>query len=350
MHSIIGWDIGGAHLKAALIDKNGHIQQLFLEACPLWKGLDYLHHAINTVLTILPTQQVTHVVTMTGELVDLFENRNDGIQQIIKNFQQIIGNEPVVIYAGQQGFIKANAIKSPHYFDIASANWLASANWVSQLIDQALFIDIGSTTTDLLLCKNNRVDAQGISDYQRLQSGELVYTGIIRTAVMALTQSAFFKGQSIHLMAEYFATMADVYRVTGELNESHDKTDTADGNEKSVKASEKRLSRMIGAEFKNNEADVWKTFALDLKKQQKQQITTACLRQLARVIKDQKITFVGAGIGRFLVQEIAKDLNLPYQDFECLFDSKDQQLNYSLSDCAPAVAVAVLFRGCRIGH
>ena len=343
MHSIIGWDIGGAHLKAVLIDKNGSIQQLFLEACPLWKGLDYLHHAINIILAQLPSQDYHHVITMTGELVDLFESRNDGIQQIIKNFQQIVSNDPVVIYAGQQGFIKVDAIKSEHYFDIASANWLASANWVARSMNQALFIDIGSTTTDILLCKNNHVDAQGISDYQRLQSGELVYTGIVRTAVMALTQSALFKGQSIHLMAEYFATMADVYRVTGELNESHDKTDTADGTEKSIKASGKRLSRMIGAEFKSNETDVWITFALDLKKQQKQQITNASLRQLVRATKDKKMTLVGAGIGRFLAQEIAQDLNLPYQDFEDLFKPNHQHLNYSLSDCAPTVAVAALY-------
>ncbi|MCK4492803.1 MAG: H4MPT-linked C1 transfer pathway protein [Methylococcales bacterium] len=350
MHSIIGWDIGGAHVKAALMDKKGHIQQLFLEACPLWKGLESLHHAIKAILTKVPDQKIQHVITMTGELVDLFEDRDDGIRKIINSFQTIIGNHPVAIYAGQQGFIQVNAIKSTHYFDIASANWLASANWVAKSCNHALFVDIGSTTTDILLCENHQVDAQGISDYQRLKSGELVYTGIIRTAVMALTQSALFNHQNIHLMAEYFATTADVYRVTGDLNEAHDKTDTADGKAKTLHASAKRLSRMIGVDVKNHELNQWKAFALDLKFQQKQQITTACCRKLTKASNEKNISLIGAGVGRFLVKEIARDLGLVYQDFETLFKMKPQNLPYSLSDCAPAVAVAALFKNNSLIH
>ncbi|MCK5898914.1 MAG: H4MPT-linked C1 transfer pathway protein [Methylococcales bacterium] len=350
MHLIIGWDIGGAHVKAAVINTNGTIEAIFLEACPLWKGLNYLHQAIKAVLAKSPYGKVQHVLTMTGELVDLFENRDDGIQQIIKNFQQLIGDKPLIIYAGSAGFIEANNVKTQHYLNVASANWLASADWVAKSCDHALFVDIGSTTTDILLCKNKHVDAQGISDYQRLKSGELVYTGIVRTAVMALTQSAIFKAQKIHLMAEYFATMADVYRITGELNEAHDKTDTADGKEKSLAASAKRLSRMIGFEFKYDELELWQAFALDLKHQQKQQIKAGCLKQLNRVAKDKNITLIGAGIGRFLVKEIACDLNLSYQDFETLFHSKSQNLHYSLSDCAPAVAVAALFKNISPPH
>ena len=58
--------------------------------------------------------------------------------------------------------------------------------------------------------------AEGYTDYQRLISQEMVYTGIVRTAVMAVAQSAQDDGKEVGLMAEYFATMADVYRLTGE--------------------------------------------------------------------------------------------------------------------------------------
>ena len=46
----LGWDIGGAHLKAALLNPQGQIQQVFQQACPLWKGLNELHSAFTQIL------------------------------------------------------------------------------------------------------------------------------------------------------------------------------------------------------------------------------------------------------------------------------------------------------------
>ncbi len=342
MQQTIGWDIGGAHVKAALVDSKGVIINVYLEACPLWKGVDYLHQAIGDILLTLPVFNYKHTMTMTGELVDLFDSRDEGVEQIIRSMQISIGQQELLIYIGQQGFINAELVKKQHYSLIASANWIASGSWVAKSAHNALFVDIGSTTTDILLCQNKKINVQGFSDYKRLQSQTLVYTGIIRTAVMALTRTAVFKGQSIGLMAEYFATMADVYRLTGELKEVHDKMDTADGKEKTQLASAKRLSRMIGYEFEETDLELWKQFAGTLKIQQKQQIKIACQRQLSRIALKENTYIVGAGIGHFLIKQIAIDLALPYKDFSELFITTITNSNISLTDCAPAVAVACL--------
>ncbi|MCK4494095.1 MAG: H4MPT-linked C1 transfer pathway protein [Methylococcales bacterium] len=339
---IVGWDIGGAHIKAALVNDKGIVINVYLQACPLWKGLQFLRQAVNHILSALPSTNYKHALTMTGELVDLFDSRDEGVEQIINAIQNLIGKRELLIYLGQQGFINATLLEKEHYPFIASANWLASASWVAKYMSNALFVDVGSTTTDILLAKNKCVEIQGFSDYQRLQSQELIYTGIVRTAVMSLTQTAIFKGQSIGLMAEYFATMADVYRLTGELNEVHDKTDTADGKEKTPLASAKRLSRMIAYDFEDNELDLWKQFALTLKSYQKQQIQIACQRQLSRVLPNKNTYVIGAGIGRFLVKQIATDLALPYKDFSELFNDDLENSEITIADCAPAVAVAYL--------
>ncbi len=44
MQSIIGWDIGGAHLKATRLE-DGRVVKVAQVACPLWLGLDELHRA-----------------------------------------------------------------------------------------------------------------------------------------------------------------------------------------------------------------------------------------------------------------------------------------------------------------
>ncbi len=344
-HNIIGWDIGGAHIKAALLDKNGMISHVFQQACPLWQGMGFLKQVVDFILSELPENKYKHAITMTGELVDLFDGRDQGVKQIIFAMQDYLKGSELFIYAGLEGFLSPEQIQVHHYASIASANWLASASLAAGKQKNGLFIDIGSTTTDILVLSNHKVQAIGLTDYERLISDELVYTGIIRTAVIAVAQSASFQGQKMGLMAEYFATMADVYRLTGELNEIHDQTETADGASKTVSASAKRLSRMTGYEYSDYDLSLWQQFAQNIKSQQKHKIKTACERQLSRNLISDKDVFVGAGVGRFLVEQIADDLAYPYIDFTDLLENECPDSQMSIADCAPAAAVALLMGG-----
>ncbi|AEG00675.1 hydantoinase/oxoprolinase family protein [Methylomonas methanica] len=341
---IMGWDIGGAHVKAALLNEAGVVLQVIQQPCPLWKGLAYLEHAIQAVLQVLPGACERHAVTMTGELVDCFSDREEGVAAIIHTLQDQLNAATMLIFAGNQGFIKLEAVNQTHYPAIASANWIASAQLTAKLRERALFVDIGSTTTDILLIENHSLQALGDTDYTRLVSGELVYTGIVRTAVMAVAQQAEFKGQNMGLMAEYFATMADVYRITGDLNEAHDQSDTADGAEKTARASARRLSRMTGYDFTESDWPLWQAFALTLKQQQKDKLYQACLRQVQRTASTAGLGFVGAGVGRFLAKEIAGEFGLEYLDFNLLLASSAEVGEIDAADCAPAVAVAYLAR------
>ncbi len=340
--NIVGWDIGGAHVKAAVINSAGKVVAVYQQPCPLWKGLDQLQHAVNTIMRELAGANHRHAMTMTGELVDLFDNRDDGVKQIIRAMTELLPGSEILVFSGRQGLLAAAQVEAGHYSAIASANWLASASLVGQKLGSGLFVDTGSTTTDILLLNNGQVQAEGYTDYQRLLSQELIYTGIVRTAVMAVTQTALDQGQKIGLMAEYFATMADVYRVTGELNEAHDQTDTADGAEKTVLASARRLSRMIGCDFYPDELPRWRQFAENIRSQQIQQIQCGCETLLSRHPLPASSPVIGAGVGRFLVKQIALNLGRHYLDFSELLPIAVAQSGITTADCAPAVAMAYL--------
>ncbi len=342
--NIIGWDIGGAHVKAALINSAGEIIAVYQQPCPLWKGLDQLCSAVTRILHEASGQHDHHAVTMTGELVDLFEHRDDGVKQIIDTMTALLPQSRCLLFAGTEGFLESDRVEARHYQAIASANWLASASFAAQKVGSGLFVDIGSTTTDILLLKDGNALAQGYTDYQRLISQELVYTGIVRTAVMAVAQTACDQGQVCGLMAEYFATMADVYRVTGELNEHHDQCDTADGAEKTIIASARRLSRMIGSDFFPEELPRWQQFAENIRAQQLQKIQQACDYRLQNISFPNDSPMIGAGVGRFLVKQLARLSGYPYLDFSDLFSESINQSGITAADCAPAVAVACLAR------
>lgn len=340
----VGWDIGGAHLKAALLNQQGEVLAVYQESCPLWQGLDTLEDAFAKILLKFPRQISQHAVTMTGELVDLFADKVQGVQQIIAVIQKILAPQDIAIYAGRLGFIEAAAVTAKQSNDIASANWLASATYVAQQRKQGLFVDMGSTTTDILLFNRAKVDALGYTDYQRLVSGELIYTGMVRTAVMATVQSVHFAGSEVGVMSEYFATMADIYRITLELNEVHDQSDTADGGAKTEQGSMRRLARMIGCNIQDFPESHWRELANTIRHQQLLRIQRACEKHLSRREQTMEIPLIGAGIGRFLLQDIAKTLAIEYIDFNDLFKAPREETVMQIADCAPAVAVAYLVR------
>src|SRR3954468_13654218 len=95
---VLGWDIGGAHLKVAAADGNGKVVRVLCLPCPLWQGLDRLDSAIAHALSRMPAGAM-HAVTMTGELSDVFRNRAHGVKSIIARFLMQVPGAVTGIYA-----------------------------------------------------------------------------------------------------------------------------------------------------------------------------------------------------------------------------------------------------------
>ena len=101
---VLGWDIGGAHLKVAAVDRKDKVMQVLQLPCPLWLGLEHLDRAISTALAQMPGASL-HAVTMTGELTDFFRNRAQGVKTIIARFAKQAPVGRTYIYAGPEGFL-----------------------------------------------------------------------------------------------------------------------------------------------------------------------------------------------------------------------------------------------------
>ncbi|WP_245969758.1 hydantoinase/oxoprolinase family protein [Thiocapsa rosea] len=337
----LGWDLGGAHLKAVQLDARGRVEAVLLIPCPLWQGLDRLEAGIDRVLECLAIRARRHAITMTGELADLFDGRTEGVAALIACMQGRLAGETIKVYAGTDGLLDPeDALRAASR--VASANWLASASMVAARRPAGLLVDIGSTTTDLIPIKEGRVVARGYSDSERLAHGELIYSGVARTPLMALARRAPFGGQWIPLMAEHFATTADVYRLTGDLPEHADLLPSADGREKSRKASAARLARMLGLDAAQADPATWRGLAAHFGERQLRILADTCECLLSRGDLAEDDPIVGCGVGRFLVRKLAKRLNRPYVDFRGLLETTTESASPDVADCAPAAAVAFL--------
>ena len=336
MFSTVGWDIGGAHLKAALVDEKGQVTQVLQVPCQFWRGLNQLEAAIAAVLEAFKIKQsdVRHAVTMTGELVDLFPNRHTGVLEIAALTTKLLGKD-TLYYAANCGFVTIERVPDV-IASIASTNWHASASALAMHVNEALLIDIGSTTTDIIAIEAGKVNSSGLTDASRMQADNLVYTGVVRTPVMALAQKLPFEGAETNVAAEYFATMADVYRLTGELSPESDMADTADGKGKSELESARRLARMVGHDAEDKPMQAWKSLANTCRTLQLNQIKAAVLKHLK-----PGVPMIGAGAGSFLVKALADDLG---HDFKhaCEPISMRGAEHTEVEVCFPAYAVAYL--------
>ncbi|GJM04329.1 MAG: ATP synthase subunit C [marine bacterium B5-7] len=338
----IGWDIGGAHLKVASVCASGEVDMVEQFATPLWHGMELLENEFPRAIEKMPDGALSHALTMTAELVDIFKDRELGMKALINLCETTLGRD-ISLYATDGEILNLpNAYKRIN--QLASANWHASATYVASLVDTGLFVDVGSTTTDVIPFSNKTATNRGLDDQARLRFNELVYTGVIRTPLMTLTKQVPFAGEWQNLAAEYFSNTADVYRVLGAIEEGDDLMDTADGGEKDIASSIRRLARMLGTDANDSKISdaCWHDLAQYFEEVQIQTLTRSILRVLTNVdIKKQKI--VGAGVGCFLVKKIAGRLNIPYIEFSELCTS-DPELSPMCNTCAPAVALAQLNR------
>jgi (4-(4-[2-(gamma-L-glutamylamino)ethyl]phenoxymethyl)furan-2-yl)methanamine synthase len=336
---VTGWDVGGAHLKVAQCDAGGRVLTALQLPCRLWLGLDQLERALVDACAALAPPEL-HGVTMTGELCDLFADRAEGVARIAATMAAALGPARVRVYAGARGFVDACEAEGC-VVDVASANWHATAAFVAARRDAGLLVDVGSTTTDIVPFAGGRVLATATTDADRMLASELVYTGVTRTPVIAIAHAVDWDGTQHPLMAEFFATAADIHRLTGVLPPDGDQHATADGRGTSDDDCARRLARMLGRDYVPGELAKWRSVARELASLQLDRIEDAARRVLERARLAHDAPVIGAGAGHCVAANLAERLGRPYAGFAGVLDAPSA-LRERAATCAPAVAVAAL--------
>ncbi len=336
--AVVGWDIGGAHLKAARCE-GGRIVATAQVAAPLRLGLERLAQAFAEAKSLIGSASC-QIVTMTGELADTFASRAEGVASLTAAAVRELAPSRVLIYAGRVGFV-APANAPDHVTNIASANWFASASVVGKRIGSSLFMDTGSTTTDIVPIVNGTIAAHGYTDAERLAKGELVYTGLVRSVLMATAEQVPFAGSWSTLIRENFSTMADVHRILGNLPDRADQMASADGRAKTIAASRARLARIVGRDSADADPSAWIALAQYFVEAQIRAITDGGMLVLSRGELSASAPIVVAGIGAGLLREVARRLSRDYIDFDALIDVSPG-VRTTVSSVAPAASVAIL--------
>ncbi|MAI84063.1 MAG: hypothetical protein CMM91_03920 [Rickettsiales bacterium] len=328
----LGLDIGGAHLKIVGLDKNKKIRIVSQHKTPVWesilrlnKSLDFLNNFNNKTLC---------AITMTAELCDNFKTRKNGVNKIA-NLLKGLSLQKFFFTNEKQIFTQ-----NPKSSTTASMNWYATGKFISTMISEALIIDFGSTTTDLILIKNNTVKNKFFDDFTRLTNHELVYTGFTRTSLAGLSNEIEIKNKNYQVIPEFFSRTSDLYNVKELMKNNMDLYPTCDGGGRTKKDSLRRIARNFGFDLNNSNEKFVKTICEKLIFCQLNKIFTAAELLLKRNNCSTKITLIPCGIGKTALINFAKN-KYRIKNFEDLItgnSSKKKLASYH----APATACAFL--------
>jgi (4-(4-[2-(gamma-L-glutamylamino)ethyl]phenoxymethyl)furan-2-yl)methanamine synthase len=329
MGGVIGLDVGGANTKAAWRD--GHERRTRSRPFEVWRDPDALRTVLREVVADVAREPPeTVALTMTAELSDAFGTKREGVRFMLDVVEAALGDRRLLALTTAGELVTFPEART-RPLDVASANWVASALAVAALHPDALMIDVGSTTADVIPIAGGRVVAVGRTDLDRLLAGELVYTGALRTSLSAIASLVPVRGRWCPVASELFALSADAHLILGHLTPAAYTCATADGRPASVDYARARVARLVCADAEQLAAEEIDAIAAFLHAEQVGQIEAAALRVGERLEGAPPVVPLGAGA--FLARQVATRLGrttaeLPWTAAE--------------RDAAPAAALAEL--------
>jgi probable H4MPT-linked C1 transfer pathway protein len=332
---VAGWDVGGVNTKVAHVDA-GRIASVCGRPFELQRAPDRL----VTLLRELASEagcpagaaDVLHAVTMTAELSQMFRTKREGVAFVLDAIESAFPASPISVFAVDGRFLApADARAEP--LAVAAANWSATAHLVARDHPDSLLIDVGTTTTDIIPIVGGRVAAQGRTDPGRLASGELVYTGALRTPAEAIASEIPLRGETVGVSAEGFAIAGDAHLWRGDLVPADYTVPTPDGRPATREFAGERLARVICADREMLDEAAISLVAEALARAQVQRITAAIRRVVAR--HPSLEVAVTTGLGAFLADAAARAAGLAVVPLA-------NELGDAAARFAPAAAVALL--------
>jgi probable H4MPT-linked C1 transfer pathway protein len=315
----LGIDIGGANTKAATADGR-YAESVYL---PLWRDAD-LAGTLERIKKDAPAGGPVGV-TITGELADCYTTKKEGIDHIAGVVASVF---PDVLFYGTDGRFHRDTTDARLF---SAANWSASARYVGRVHGDVLFVDIGSTTTDIIPVAGGEPVA-GLTDFERLTSSELIYSGALRTNLATMLRHVTVKGRDSCMASELFAVTGDVYLLLGRIAPDDYTCETPDGCDKSPEDAARRVARLVCCDMSELDNYDVMEIARQVHRRQVDNLIDA-IRAVAERHGLKRAAI--CGLGAFLARDALDELGMPYTQVQ---DAR-------LSKVFPAYAVACLLEG-----
>jgi len=330
MLPVIGLDVGGANTKAAVVD-GGERVEIVSEPFEVWREPDAMAGVIADVVGRLRLDGAPVALTTTAELVDVFASKADGVRHVLAAVSKALPGRRVRVMTTAGALVSLEHARAVP-LKCAAANWVATAMLVARSLPDAILVDCGGTTTDVIPIAGGAIVARGRTDLERLLAGELVYTGALRTNIAAVVSHVPVGGRSCPVSSELFAIAADAHLLRGSLTPEQCTCTFPDGRGTSEGEVRARLARVVCADPEQLARGDLEAIAGAVAEAQVDSIAAALGHAGTRVAAGAPV--VAVGVGAFLARAAAERCGLAVH----------QYLAGESGEVAAAVALSVLGR------
>jgi len=244
----LGWDIGGVNTKAVRVRlRDGAAPELESASVPyeIQHDLVSLADTLRALAGRLgPADGWAHAITMTAELSQAFRTKREGVGAVLDGVLAAFPSDLVRVFTVDGRFVDADEARAMP-LAVGASNWVATATLAARVAPDAILIDMGTTSTDIIPIVAGQVAARGRTDPARLTTGELVYTGAVRTPVEAIVRDVPLWGGRATVSAEGFATVGDAHVWLGTLPPEDYTAPTSDRRPVTREAAGERLARVV---------------------------------------------------------------------------------------------------------
>jgi probable H4MPT-linked C1 transfer pathway protein len=305
---VIGLDVGGANTKA--VWRDGEERRVASRPFEVWRDRDALTDVLREVVDSLGEPEAV-ALTMTAELSDAFRTKREGVNFVLDAAEAALAPTRLVVL-NTVGELLGSEQARERPFEIAAANWMASALVVAAHFPEALMIDAGGTTVDLIPIAGGDVVVRGRTDLARLMTGELVYTGVLRTNLACIAAHVPVRGGWCPVASELFAISADVHLILGHIGPAEYTCPTPDGRPATVEYARERVARLVCADAEQLSTSEIDAIAAYLHYEQLRLVEDAARDAGAELTALAPV--VPLGSGAFLAREVAERLGVGVRD------------------------------------
>jgi hypothetical protein len=330
---VIGLDVGGANTKAAVVEGDDRTR-IVSEPFELWREPDGLADAIASVVGRLKLDDAPVALTTTAELVDVFASKREGVLSVLAAAERALPGRRLRVMTTAGALVGLDEARAAP-LACAAANWVATALVVARSLPDAILLDCGGTTTDVIPIVAGELVARGRTDVERLLAGELVYTGALRTNIAAIVSSVPIGGHPCPVTSELFAISADAHLLRGRLTPERCTCSFPDDRGASPAEVRSRLARVVCADPEQLADGDLEAIADTVYEAQVAAITAGLRRVAGRVPPSTGVLAVG--VGAFLARAAAERCGLALHPGSGALDGRG-------ADVAAAVALSVLGR------
>lgn len=303
MRGVVGWDIGGVNTKVARAEA-GALRGSRSVPLQIQHDFDRLPFVLRQLARDIGAQpDDRHALTFTAELSQRFRTKSEGVHAILDAVESALPDADIRVLATDARWLTPRDARDEP-LAVSASNWMATALLVSQQHADALLIDIGSTTTDIVPIVGGQVKARGRTDLERLADSELVYTGAVRTPVEALLRALPVRSDLVMPAAEGFALTGDVHVWLGSLAPESYSIPTPDGRPATREFAGERLLRTVCAD-RTMLSDAAVTVIAHATADAQVQLVLAAIRHARERWPELQYAVV-AGLGDFIAERAAK--------------------------------------------